>query len=298
MDNQFGTLITAMATPFAESGELDIRAAQQLAGHLFENGHDALILFGSTGEAATMSPDEKLELLRAVREAVGPYRPLICGTGTNNTKQSAEFSIACREAGADGIMLVVPYYNKPTQDGIVAHFDYISGQAQLPTIIYNIPGRTGTLASPDTILRCAQNPNIVALKDATQNCDNVTEIAAKAPPGFVVYSGDDSLTLPYLACGAYGVISVAGHICGPEIKEMIDSFQSGNTQRALLLHRIVFPVVKALFCVTNPIPLKEALKQRGLCSNAVRLPLLPADSKVAQQVAEALCAFDARKVTA
>ncbi|MHA6529196.1 4-hydroxy-tetrahydrodipicolinate synthase [Paenibacillus sp. BAC0078] len=275
----FGRLITAMVTPFDGAGEINWEAASRLVDYLIEEQKsEALVVCGTTGESPTLSDEEKLELFAFVLEKAAGRCKIIAGTGSNNTRHSIHLTKEAEKIGVDGVLLVVPYYNKPNQEGLYQHFAAIAGETSLPVILYNVPSRTGVSMSAKTTLRLAEIPNIVATKECA-SVDQVTLIAAACPPDFRVYSGDDSAGLAALAVGGYGIISVASHVVGAEMAEMINAFISGNVQRAGELHRKLFPVFKGLFECPQPLPnpsaVKYALGLRGQNVGSVRLPLIP-----------------------
>nr|WP_295970854.1 4-hydroxy-tetrahydrodipicolinate synthase [uncultured Bacillus sp.] len=271
----FGQIITAMVTPFDQDGEIDFNATKNLVNYLIENGSDGLVVTGTTGESPTLTTEEKVELYKFVVEVVDGRIPVIAGTGSNNTKASIQLTKLAEQAGVDGIMLVVPYYNKPSQEGLFQHFKAIADSTVLPIILYNIPGRSVVNLSIETTLRLANLPNVVALKDATGNLESMTEIIRQTPADFDVYTGEDALTLPTLSIGGSGVISVAAHIIGNEMQTMIRHFKNGNYQEAALIQQNIAPVIKALFAQSNPTPVKAALNDSGVPVGGVRLPLVP-----------------------
>lgn len=274
MLSPFGELVTAIITPFADSGALNLKKAGELAHYLVENGSDALVVCGTTGESPTLSDDEKVEIFTAVAEAVRGKAKVIAGTGSNDTAKSIRLTRKAQDCGADGIMLVAPYYNKPSQEALYQHFSAIAAVTTLPVLLYNVPGRTGVNISADTTLRLAAVSNIVAVKEASGDLEQISRISATMPPDFYIYSGDDVLTLPILAVGGTGVVSVASHIAGPQIKEMIQSFKSGRHNRARQLHLKLLPLFKALFVTSNPVPVKGAMNLLGHGLGPVRPPLL------------------------
>ncbi|MDQ7857361.1 MAG: 4-hydroxy-tetrahydrodipicolinate synthase [Armatimonadota bacterium] len=288
----FGHVITAMVTPFDVDGRLDERRAALLARRLIDRGNDALVVAGTTGESPTLSDDEKVRLFRTVKEAVGERGKVIAGTGTYDTAHSIHLSREAHRAGADGLLLVNPYYNRPSQDGLYAHFRAVAESTPLPVMLYNIPGRTGVNCTPETIARLAQVPNIVAVKEAAGSLDQVSEIRVRTPDAFLIYSGDDSLTLPKLAVGATGVVSVAGNLVPGEIKRMIEAYIAGRPGEALRLHRRLWPLFKVLFITTNPVPVKAALRLSGFDCGRVRLPLVDATPKEEEQIRTVLEALD------
>jgi len=272
----FGKLLTAMVTPFDKDNNIDWEKVKELANYLVNNGSDSIVVCGTTGESPTLSHDEKLEMFRIVVETVGGRAQVVAGTGSNNTADTVKLSLEAKNMGVDGIMLVVPYYNKPSQDALYQHFSHIAQKADLPILLYNVPSRTGINMLPDTVARLALLNNIVAVKEAAGDMDQVSELKVKLPENFAVYSGDDSITLPMLALGCQGVVSVASHLVGNDIKEMIDAFDQGDNFRANQIHSNLFPLFKALFITSNPVPLKAALKLKGINVGALRPPLIEA----------------------
>jgi 4-hydroxy-tetrahydrodipicolinate synthase len=292
MPMTFGHVITAMVTPFDANGQVDYGKAAMLAKRLIENGNDGLVISGTTGESPTLSDDEKIRLFRATKEAVGSRGKIIAGTGTYDTAHSIHLSKEAHRAGADGLLLVNPYYSRPSQEGLFQHFKTIAESTPLPVMLYNIPGRTSVNCTPETIARLAQVPNIVAVKEAAGSLDQVSEIRVRTPDSFLIYSGDDSLTLPKLAVGATGVVSVAGNLAGRPIQEMIQAFLAGRTGDALKLHRRLWPLFKVLFITTNPVPVKAAMRLSGFDCGKVRLPLVDATPKEEEQIASVLAALE------
>lgn len=272
----FGEVITAMATPFRPDRSVDYEGVRTLAQYLADHGSDALVVCGTTGESPTLSKEEKLAVLAAAKEAVGDRIPIIAGTGSNDTRGSIELTKEAEKVGVDGVMLVGPYYNKPSQEGLFQHFKAIAESTGLPVIIYNVPGRTGKNIEAETIARLAEIPNVVAVKEASGDLNQISGIRRLTQPGFAIYSGDDSLTLPILAVGGVGIISVASHVIGKEIKEMIRLFKSGRVEEAAQLHARLFPVFQGVFVTTNPTPVKYLLSEIGVCQPCVRLPLVEA----------------------
>jgi 4-hydroxy-tetrahydrodipicolinate synthase len=271
----FGQVLTAMVTPFDQNGEVDFNATRILVDYLIENGTDGIVVAGTTGESPTLTTEEKVALFKFVVDAVNGRVPVIAGTGSNNTRASISLTKLAEETGVDGIMLVAPYYNKPSQEGMYQHFKAIAESTPLPIMLYNIPGRSVVNLSVETIVRLSQIPNIVALKEASGNLDAMAEIISQAPSDFTLYSGDDGLALPVLAIGGAGVVSVASHVIGNEIQEMINHFKNGNVQDAASAHRRLLPIMKALFTAPNPAPVKAALNMNGVNVGGLRLPLLP-----------------------
>ncbi|MBO1002944.1 4-hydroxy-tetrahydrodipicolinate synthase [Pseudogracilibacillus auburnensis] len=271
----FGQVVTAMVTPFDRQGEIDFPATKNLIEHLIANGTDAVVVSGTTGESPTLSTDEKIELFKFVVQEVNGRIPVIAGTGSNNTRASIELTREAENCGVDGIMLVAPYYNKPSQEGLYQHFKVIAEATNLPIMIYNIPGRTSCNIEVDTIVQLSEIENIVCVKEASGDLDAMSEIIRRTPNEFVLYSGDDGLTLPVLAIGGVGIVSVAAHIVGNEMQNMIHAFKSGNVEEAGALHRNLLPTFKALFSAPSPTPLKAVLNMNGINVGGVRLPLVP-----------------------
>jgi 4-hydroxy-tetrahydrodipicolinate synthase len=280
----FGHVITAMVTPFDATGGVDYSKAAQLARRLIDGGNDGLVVAGTTGESPTLSDEEKIRLFGVVKEAVGDRGKVIAGTGTYDTAHSVHLSREAHRAGADGLLLVNPYYNRPSQDGLYAHFRAVAESTPLPVMLYNIPGRTGVNCTPETIARLAEIPNVAAVKEAAGSLDQVSEIRVRTPDRFYIYSGDDSLTLPKLAVGAVGVVSVAGHLVARQIQEMIRAFFAGRPAEALTIHRRLWPLFKVLFVTTNPVPVKAAMRLAGFDCGSVRLPLVDATPREVEQI--------------
>ncbi len=288
MPGRFGSVVTAMVTPFRDDHAVDLDRAQELAGWLVEHGSDAIVVAGSTGESPTLTHREKAELFRVVGESIRGRGKLICGTGTYSTAETLELTQAAEDAGADGLLVVTPYYNKPPQRGLVAHFERVADATDLPMILYNIPGRTATRIEHETLLQVAERPNIVAVKDSTGDFQAISRLIAEAPDGFEVYSGDDWATFGYLCLGAVGVISVASHLVGPQIRQMIELIETGDIPAARKRHEELSPLFNALFVTSNPIPLKAALEMVGRGCGEPRLPLVPATAEERERVRRAL----------
>jgi 4-hydroxy-tetrahydrodipicolinate synthase len=288
MQVNWGPVVTAMVTPFNENLEVSYDAAQALAELLVQTGSSGLVVSGTTGESPTLTHEEKITLFRKVKEAVGNRAAVLAGTSTYDTAESVRLSQEAERAGVDGLLLVAPYYNRPSQEGLYQHFKTIAHAVDLPVMIYNIPGRTGVNVEPSTLLRLAEITNVVAVKEASGNLNQMSEICAGAPDGFLVYSGDDSLTLPLLAVGGVGVVSVASHVVGRDIRRMCEAFFAGRVQEATRLHQRMLPLFKALFCTTNPVPVKAALNMLGANVGGVRLPLVEANEKEKEIVRKAL----------
>jgi 4-hydroxy-tetrahydrodipicolinate synthase len=289
----FGRVITAMVTPFTPSGDVDYAVAEKLATHLAAHGSDALVVCGTTGESPTLTWDEEYQLFQVVQKAVAGKAKVIAGTGSNSTTEAIVATEKAAKLELDGAMLVVPYYNKPPQEGLYHHFKSIAEAApDLPMILYNIPGRTGQNMLPETIARLAEVPNIVGVKEASGNLDQVSHVRQLTAPEFGVYSGDDSLTLPTLAVGGTGVVSVASHLIGDELQAMVNAFFSGQVQVATEIHLKFLSLFKALFVTTNPIPVKVALELQGWSVGTPRPPLVAADAQTRQMLQTLLADYD------
>ena len=284
---RFGTVITAMVTPFRQDHAVDFDGARSLASWLLDHGSDAIVVAGSTGESPTLTQKERADLYRAVADVVRGRGKMICGTGTYSTAETLELTQDAEDAGADGLLVVTPYYNKPPQRGLIAHFERVADATELPIIAYNIPGRTATRIEHDTLIRLAAKPNIVAVKDSTGDFQGISRLMAEAPD-FEVYSGDDWATFGYVCLGAVGVVSVASHLVGPQIRQMIELIGSGDVASARKIHEDLSPLFNALFITSNPIPLKAALQMLGLPAGDPRLPLVPATAEERERVRKAL----------
>ena len=273
----FGRLLTAMVTPFNEDGSVNCEAAADFAEWLLANGSDGLVVEGSTGEAATMFMDEKIEVLKAVVERVNGRAPVIVGAGTNCTASTIELINAVEACGVDGLLVVGPYYNKPTQEGYYQHFAAVAKSTTLPIIVYNVPGRTGSNIEPKTIARlAAEFPNIVAVKEAAGNVAQTAELFRVLPENITIYSGDDGLVLPFMSVGARGVISVLGNIGGQMLQDVMRLYGEGKVAEAAELNKKLVPLASSLFIESNPIPVKYAVtKVTGINAGAPRLPLTP-----------------------
>ncbi len=280
MTIDFGRVITAMVTPFDSEGHVHYAEAERLAAYLAANGSDGIVVCGTTGESPTLSWDEEYQLFQVVQAAVAGQAKVIAGTGSNSTSEAIEATQKAAKLGVDGSLQVVPYYNKPPQSGLYQHFAAIASACDLPMMLYNIPGRTGQQLEPETIAKLAKLDGIVAIKEATGNLDIASQIRSLTPPDFAIYSGDDSLTLPILSVGGTGVVSVASHLVGNQIQEMIAAFASGHHQLATKIHIKLLPLFKGLFFAPNPMPIKAALKLQGWEVGGLRLPLceLPIES--------------------
>lgn len=275
---EWGRLITAMVTPFDQDLNVNYSKAVELAKKLVEEGSTALVVSGTTGEAPTLTAEEKCELFKTLKREVNV--PIIAGIGTNSTKATIEMGKKAMESGVDGALVVVPYYNKPNQEGLYAHFRAVAEEVDLPIMLYNVPSRTGGNMAAETSIALSKIPNIVALKEAAGNIDQTTKVIEGCSEDFLVYSGDDSFTLPTLCVGGYGVVSVASHIVGMQMSNMIDAYLAGNYKEAAKIHQRLSGIFKALFITTNPIPVKAALNILGLEVGGLRLPLVEADTKV------------------
>jgi len=288
--DDWGRIITAMVTPLDSKLAVDYKRAAELACRLADTGSDALLVAGTTGESPTLNDSEKLRLFETVLDAVGDRVAVLAGTGTNSTEASLRLTRKAEAVGVHGVMLVTPYYNKPPQEGLVRHFQAVAEATRLPVMVYNVPGRTGVNVAPETMARLSEVPNIVALKEAGGSADQAAAMVRACGGRARVYSGDDSLTLPMMAVGACGVVSVASHVAGPEIADMIAAFTGGEPALAARLHRRLLPLFKALFITTNPIPVKAALRLAGFDAGGLRLPLVEATEAQAAAVREAMTA--------
>lgn len=269
-----GTIVTAMITPFDAKGEVDYREAGRLASWLIDRGNDGLVVAGSTGEGQTLTPDERARLFSAVKEEAGERAAVIANAGSNDTRDSVRAAKTAEKAGADAILAVVPYYNKPPQSGMIAHFGAIAEATPLPIVIYNIPGRTGVNMLPETLLDLARRyKNIVGVKESSGDLKQIGFILRDREPGFTVWAGDDHLFLPCLAMGAEGVVGVASHLCSREYVRMLQAHRTGDASEAARIHRSLLPLIDALFATTSPIPVKWAMNQLGFSAGECRLPL-------------------------
>lgn len=282
----FGRLLTAMVTPFKPDLSIDWAGVEKLANHLISTGHDGIVVNGTTGEAPTTSDDEKLEIIKVVKKVVGGSAKVIAGAGNNETSHSIEQAKWAADAGADGLLVVTPYYNKPPQAGIEAHFIAMADATDLPVMMYDIPGRTGMQIEPDTIVKLAEHPRIAALKDAKGDVASTSWVIKRS--GIPVYSGDDILNLPLLSVGAVGFVSVCGHTVGKELREMLDAWFSGNAHRATVIHQQLLPVYTGTFRTQGAILTKAALTLMGLPGGVVRLPLVNATASQIEQLREDL----------
>lgn len=284
---RFGTVVTAMVTPMRADGAIDLDETKRLASWLVEHGSGGLVVCGTTGEGPTLTDAEKIALFSAVVSAARGHAKVIANTGGNDTRRSVEFTKQAAECGIDGALVVGPYYNKPPQAGLIEHFTAIADAVPLPLMIYNIPGRTAVNIVPETIVALSEHPNIVAVKESSGDLMQIAEICARAPRGFEVYSGDDHLALPVAAVGGVGVVSVASHIAGDDIKSMLDLHSAGDVEAAASIHQRLLPLIRALFATTSPIPVKAAVARLGFAVGRCRLPLctLTADQQRALDAA-------------
>lgn len=283
-----GRLLTAMVTPFDAKGGVDYAQARKLVLALLNSGSEGVVVVGTTGESPTLIREEELRLFSEVKAAVGNRGTVIAGTGSNSTAEALEATREAERIGVDACLLVVPYYNKPTQEGLYQHFKTIAQGTSLPCILYNVPSRTVTNLSAETVIKLSQIDNIIGVKEASGNFEQISQIISQARADFLVWSGNDGDTLPMLALGGYGVISVASHLVGKQISEMISSFVSCKTDRAAEIHRHLLPLFNAMFVVSNPIPVKYALNQIGFPVGKPRLPLTGPDEKSATIIRETL----------
>ncbi|UCZ51670.1 4-hydroxy-tetrahydrodipicolinate synthase [Bacillus shivajii] len=284
----FGQVITAMVTPFDSKGNVDFQKTTKLIDYLIDHGSDAIVVGGTTGESPTLSSEEKLALYEHSVKAVNGRVPVIAGTGSNNTYASVEFTRKAEKTGIDGIMLVTPYYNKPSQEGLYAHFKTIAEKTSLPVMLYNVPGRSVVNMLPETVIRLSKINNIVSIKEASGDLEQMTTIIASTPSDFTLYSGDDGLSLPCVSVGGAGIVSVASHVIGNDMKKMVQSYKDGNVEEAAKIHQRILPIMKGMFIAPNPVAVKTALQMKGLDVGGVRLPLLPLSSEERHTLAELL----------
>lgn len=284
-----GELITAMVTPMDNEKSVDYESVEKVSRHLLEQKTDAIVVAGTTGESPTLTHEEEYEILHCVKATVSGQCKVIMGAGSNSTDTAIRSSKKAQELGADAILSVVPYYNKPSQQGLIEHFGAIAKSVDIPIILYNIQGRTGIDMSPSTIAFLAKEySNIVAVKQSNGNLDLISEIKMLCPEDFVIYSGDDSLTLPMLSIGAHGVVSVASHVVGSQIKSMIHNYKAGQVLAASNMHKILYPLFKKIFIAPNPTPIKALLSKLGILENNVRRPLVELGEQERQELLEVL----------
>ena len=274
---EIGRLLTAMITPFDEGGEIDYGQARKLATGLINSGSDGLVIGGTTGESPSMSDDEKIRLFAEVKEEVGERAAVVAGTTDNNHRGSVALSQEAERVGVDGLLLTVPAYNKPQQEGLYQHFKTIAESVDLPGVLYNVPSRTSLNMTAETTLRLAEIDSIVGVKEASSDHVQITQIIDKAPPGFKVWSGNDDETFSIMCVGGYGIVSVASNIIGNQIKAMVGMVLEGDLESAATEHRRMLPIFKALFWVTNPVPIKYAVNRAGFNAGKPRLPMAKAD---------------------
>ncbi len=273
-----GEVLTAMVTPMDANRRVDYNKAEDLAKYLINNGSEAVLVAGTTGESPTLTHEEEIELLSTVKRAVANKAKVIFGAGSNSTETAVKMTKLAKKEEVDAILSVVPYYNKPSQKGMIEHFSAVAEASDLPVILYNIPSRTGVNMLPETVAYLAEKyQNIVALKQSFPDMDAISELKLQCPSDFAIYSGDDSLTLPMLSLGVHGVISVASHVFGVELKSMIRNFKTGEVQAAKNMHKTLFPIFKKLFMAPNPVPVKALLAHMGLINDYVRRPLVELD---------------------
>lgn len=286
---RFGQVLTAMVTPLDQDGEVDYDVAAKLADYLIHHGTDTVVVCGTTGESPTLSWEEKYQLFKVIKQVVADKAQVMVGTGSNSTQDTIATTQKADQLGVDGALLVVPYYNKPPQEGLYQHFRAIAETVpELPLMLYNVPGRTGQHLAPETVVRLAEITNIVAIKQASSDLDQASQLRRLTPPTFEMYSGEDALTLPLLAVGAVGVVSVASHLVGEHLQQMVTAFGQGQTQSATEIHLKLFPLFKALFATTNPIPIKAALRLQGWNVGSTRLPLPSVSDDISQQLQQVL----------
>ncbi len=289
---EIGRLLTAMVTPFDEKGDVDFEQAKKLAHALLDSGSDGVVLSGTTGESPTLTTDEKMRLFSEVKQSIGDKGVVIAGTGTYSTAESIELSQEAEKQGVDGLLLVVPYYNKPPQEGMYQHFKAIAGKTNLPCIVYNIMGRTGVNMTDETTIRLSQIDNIVGTKEASGDMNQIARIIQGASPDFKVWSGDDNQTFLIMSIGGYGVVSVVAHLVGNQIKHMMGLLLEGDIEGAAAEHRRLLPIFLGMFTESNPIPVKYAVDHLGLKVGGPRLPLVPPSGKAAAQIEKLLDQYE------
>lgn len=284
----FGQVLTAMITPFDDEGNVDYQQAWNLAAYLVENGSDGLVVTGTTGESPTLTSDEKVALYRTVVESVGNRATVVAGTGSNNTSASIELTKRAVDVGCDAVMAVTPYYSKPSQGGLIAHFTAIADASDVPVLLYNVPGRTSRLIEVGTLAEVSQHPKIVAVKDAVMDIDHTAQTRLAVPDDFAIYSGQDSYTLSMMTVGAVGVVSVTSHLVGRQIKRMIEAFSKGDAEEAMRINYGLLPISYACFVEPNPMPVKAAMNRLWGPVGSPRLPLLPATEATVDAIESAL----------
>lgn len=299
MTTNFGNVLTAMVTPFKADLSIDYEGTEKLVYHLIKNCTDTIVVAGTTGESPTLTHEEERQLCKFVKKTAKGEAKIVLGAGSNCTTTAIEATKEAEKLGVDGVLSVVPYYNKPSQQGLIEHYSQIAKSTSLPIIVYNIPSRTGINIEPETLAELASKyKNIVACKDSTGCTDNVSKIIRLAPKDFIIYSGDDYMTLPLLSIGAKGVVSVASHIIGNEIKEMINSFFSGKIDLARDIHTELYPLFKALFKAPNPTCVKAALEIKGLCRSELRPPLVKLNEKQVKELKQVMDNVNVKKLAA
>ncbi|MQG60068.1 MAG: 4-hydroxy-tetrahydrodipicolinate synthase [SAR202 cluster bacterium] len=290
--SDLGRLITAMITPFDDKGEIDYEEAGHLATSLINSGSDGVIVSGTTGESPALSKEEKIKLLSAVKEAVGNKGSVIAGTSNNNTQESIEISQAAQQAGADGLLLTVPYYNKPPQQGLYEHFKLIAESVDVPCMLYNVPSRTSTNMTDDTTVRLSHIENIVGVKEASSDLAQICRVIENSKEGFKVWSGNDDETFHIMSMGGYGVVSVLSHLVGAQIKNMMGMILEGDIETAAAEHRRLFNIFKIMFSVSNPIPIKHFVNQAGFHAGTPRLPLVPLTQEEVTTIGAVVADYD------
>jgi len=285
---ELGRIITAMVTPFDSKGGVDYKQAKKLSLALLDSGSDGLVIAGTTGECSTLSDDEQVRLFAEVKDAVGKRGTLIAGTGSNSTHEAIKMTAEAEKLGYDAALLVVPYYNKPTQEGLYQHFKAVADSTRLPLILYNVPSRTVTNLAADTVIRLSKIKNVAGVKEASGNLEQIARIIENTGKDFIVYSGNDGDTFPIVAMGGYGVIGVITHLVGKQVSQMVDKLLAGKVSEAAAIHHRLLPLVNAMFIISSPIPIKHALNHLGFRVGKPRLPLTEADAKSAADIEAAL----------
>ncbi|MCL4310601.1 MAG: 4-hydroxy-tetrahydrodipicolinate synthase [Thermoleophilia bacterium] len=284
--NSLGDILTAMVTALNEDGSVNYEGTAELAEYLIGHGSDGLVVSGTTGESPTLTDEEKLELFRVVVDAAAGRATVIAGTGSNDTAHSVELTRRAGEIGVDGVLAVTPYYNKPPAAGVIAHFQAVAAAAELPVILYNIPGRTALNVEPETLAVLSETPNIVAVKQANPDLEQTRRLTELCDMG--IYAGNDDMVYPLLEYGSWGGICVASHLAGPEMKQMVELFRAGSREEAAAIDQSLAPLYEAIFIATNPIPIKAALNMMGHAVGGLRLPLVPATEAEAARIREVL----------
>ncbi|PKB79296.1 MAG: 4-hydroxy-tetrahydrodipicolinate synthase [SAR202 cluster bacterium Io17-Chloro-G9] len=288
---EIGRLITAMVTPFDGKGNVDYKQAKRLANALLDSGSDGLVITGTTGEGPTLTDEEKIRLYAEIKEAIGDRGAVIAGTTDNNTAKSIELSAEAEAAGADALLLTVPAYNKPPQEGLYQHFKAIAESTNLPCVLYNVTSRTSLNMTDETTVRLGHVDNIVGIKEAGSDLDQIAKIIERSEDDFRVWSGNDNETFYIMAMGGYGVVSVASHLVGSQIKQMMGMLLEGDVERAAAEHRRLLPLFKVLFVESNPIPVKHAVNSLGFPVGQARLPLVPPQEKTVAELAKVMADY-------